>query len=364
MPSTHSDTITVSIALSDLPPSRRGFSTPLLLVPLAANGLGGGAVRSVTFSSIDEAQTARTASEISAETLARVTTLFAQRDSFGRTPDRIIVGNADLAASPTPETYADAYDVMRNLGLDFYAVYLESRTAADILGLAAQVEAVGEHLLGVVLSDVEVLTAGLPAGLTALGAYERTVAYFHDVATAHIEVGHMAKRLMFNPDEISASWRGQVDGVAGLATALTQTQKDAARANNVNLPLPFGDVEVFIDPGYNARGRPIYEIVTADWLRARVREDIAAEVNAHEQRGAKIVLDATGIATIQAIVEGRLEQGERVGHFVTGQTTVSASSIDVATEKISITGSGQRATAARLFDFNFQISADPVVVGA
>lgn len=358
-PASHNDTISINIALSALPATRQGFSTVLLLVPLASNSLN--SQRSATYSSITEATAANTAGYISATTLGRITTLFAQRDNFGRSPARVIVHNVDLAGDPA-ETYSAAYNLAVGAGLDFYGVCIEARTNTEILDLAAAVETTDRHLLAVVNADSGWLTSGVPAALTALAAYERTVLYYHDVATAYVDVGHFAARLMADPDVTSAPWRGEVLGVAGLSTSITQTQKAFLRENNINVGLPFGNTDFFIDPGYNARGRPVYELVTRDWLRARIEEDLAQEIVAHEKRLEKFIVGPDGVAKFSAIVEARLEQGERVDHFVVGQTTINSSTTSVATESITLGGAGQRATSARLFNFNFEISADPVVV--
>lgn len=360
-PSSHDDKISISITLSSLPAARQGFGNVLLLVDQATNTLNG--VRMATYRTVTEATAAQTAGYISAATLSIITVMLAQRGG-GQSPARVKVGRVNTAGS---ESWAAAYLACIAHDSDFYGVVLGVHTDTEILAVAAQVETTGEHIVGVQSADADWLTSGLPEDLEALAAYERTVIYYHDTATAYLAAGHMISRLMFDPDVQSAGWQGQVRGVAALATALTDAQKANARENFANLGLPFGTATMFVDPGWSATGRPVYEVVSADWLRARVREDLAALVIAHADRGEKIVLDASGQAKILAVIQARLEQGERVGHFIAGQTSVVAESIsaaDITNQRLRFTGRGQRATDARLIDFDFEISTDTVNVEA
>ena len=81
---------TINVYLATLARGAAGFSTVLLIVPLATNSLNG--LRVVEYTTLALATAAQTAGYISAATLVAITTAFAQRPSI----TSIKVGYADL----------------------------------------------------------------------------------------------------------------------------------------------------------------------------------------------------------------------------------------------------------------------------
>ena len=356
MPADHSNTITINIFLSPSPPQRAGFSVPLLLVDQdTGNGLGG--ARVVTYSSASEAEAAQVAGDISAQTLDFVQAAFSQQPTL----DRVKVGRVDTA-NVTPETYADGLAAVEAVDNDFYGVTIDRRTDADILVVSAAIET-REKLFVAQSNDVDWLTTGLPAGLTALAARERTAVTFHDTDTEPADIAWLASRLVFDPDVTSAQWEGQVRDVAALA-ALTTAQRDFAVANNANLGLPFSSAPYYVSPGLNQNTRGIYEILTGDWFAARVREDVSFLKLEHTARGEKLIVDGTGQAKVLTLLNTRLQQGMDAGHFVQGQARVTAEAItmaDTLAQRLRFKVEAQVAQDARLFEFNIFLQRDPVL---
>jgi hypothetical protein len=354
---THNPNIDITINLATRPVQRAGFSTVLLIVAKATNSLNG--ERVVTYTSADDAQTDETAGYISASTLAAVQTAFAQANP----PDEFKVGNVDLVAV---ETYSQALAAIQAVDSDFYGVCIDSRDGTVIAALALTIEAASQRMLLMFQDeDTSWLDSGVPAAFsTAAASYERTIGTFHDTAAQWADVAFLVDRLSFDPDEISAPWHyAPLSNVDDYATDITAAQRVFAIDNFINVGLPFGGSDFVMDPGKNISGRPVYEVVTADWFEARVREDISELAVAHSARGEKIILDATGQAKVQAVIESRLAQGEQAAHFAVGQTSVVAETItstDRSLQRMRFTVRAQDAVAARLFNFTVYFSRDPI----
>lgn len=351
-----SSTITINIVLSSSPPARAGFGVMLYLVDQATNDLGG--ERVVSYADITEATTAEAAGDISAATLAALTALFSQNPR----PSAVKVARVDTAA---PETYVQALAAVEALDTAWYGVACDNRTDAVIAALAAAMET-RNKLFFAQSDDTSILDSGLPAGLSALADLERTALVFHDEDTEPADLAWAASRLVFDPDVQSAGWEGQVRGVAGLTTGLTAAQRGFVETNGANVGLPFSSATVYMSPGQNMAGRGIYELVTADWFRARVSEDIAFLKLQYTARGEKLQVSALGQAAILAILNGRLEQGVNAGHFVRGQIRATAEAItadDLQQRRLRFKVEAQVAQDARLFVFNVYLQNDALAEG-
>jgi hypothetical protein len=348
------NTISISIVLGPSPPSRQGFGTALLIVDQdAGNSLNG--QRVMSFASYEEAETANTAGYISATTLDFLAAAFSQQP----TPAAVKVGYHD---SGLPETLAAALTAIRAYDDDWYGLAIYSRADADIVAIANAVEALaGEKFFVAQTDDASMLDAGLPAGLTTLTGKEYTALKYHSSDAQPSDLAWLVSRLVWDPDSKSAPWEGQVRDVTALATSLTTAQRDFVVANNANLGLPFSSAPYYVSPGQNMAGRAIYEIISAAWLRARIREDIAYEKLKHTNRGEKIIVDSTGQAKILGIIGVWLQQGEAVGHFVRGQTRVTGETItsaDILARRLRFKVEAQIAADARLFNVTIYLQAD------
>lgn len=344
-----SSLITVNVLFSTLPPSRQGFSTPLMLVDKATNTLG---ARVVSLTSAADVAAALLAGTISATTAGWLNAAFSQIP----TPSKIKLAFHDTAAT---ETLATALAAIEALDTDWYGTAIYSRVSADIVTWATLIEA-RKKIYVAQSADTSWLDAGVPAGLSAITAFERTAVIFHDTATVAADLAWLAARLVFDPDNQSAPWEGQLRGIASYATALTTAQRDFAAGNDCNVGLPFSSATFYVSPGINQNSRSIYEIETADWLAARISEDVALLRLQHTDRGEKILVDATGQTKVLALLSGRLQQGEGAGHFPKGQTRATAvaiSSGDIAAKRLQFKIEAQIGADARVFLFNVYLQA-------
>ena len=355
MTASHNANITISLSLDPAPLSRAGFGNVLLLVALATNSLDG--ERVVTYSKSKDAEDANTAGLISAATLKAVQTAFSQRPK----PAKIKVAYADLVGG---ETYPQALTAVQSVDDDFYGIACDARTDAEIVALASAVEA-KPKLLAVQSDEADLLTTGLPAALSSLAGKERTIVCYHTDDAEWMDVGLLANRLVYSPDTRSAPWDAPLKGVNAYSGQITSGQRDAALGNNVNLGLPYGGENFFVDAGVNAAGRAVYEIVTADWFETRLRERVAVEKVRHAARGEKIPISRVGQAKILAIVEALFEEGVAAGHFEANQTSITALTLtqdDLDLGRLRFEGSAQIAGSARLFEFGLNFSRQPVNV--
>jgi hypothetical protein len=352
MAANHLDNIVINITLAPAPLQIAGFGIPLIIADGTTSSLDGDRVRA--YGSVTAAAADSTAGFLSAAMLAAVTAAFSQRTppqtvKVGRTD----IGDADIAASLLAIEVADA---------DFYGVATETRTAADQVLVSGVVEAMSRIYI-LQSSDVGWLTAGIPAAYTSIAGSERTAVLFHDIDTEWGAFAWLANRLVFDPDNQSAPWDAAVQGVAGLATAPSDTEKGHLDDNFANHGLPYGAEIFFVDAGVNLAGRPLHEIETADWFEARLQEAIVGVKTTASAAGRKIVVGPDGQGQILAEIAALFQRGVNAAHFIAGQTEQTAEEItqaDLDLGRLRFSGRAQLASSARIFIFSFNFSRTPL----
>jgi hypothetical protein len=358
----HLDTITINIALDPAPVVGTDFGA-ILIIADEANGttLNGDRVR--TYQSLSAVQADQTAGFISAGVLAGATAAFSQ----DRQPSSLKIGRRDSGGG---ESYTDALTAIEAVDPAFYAIAIESRTAADQLLVSAAVEASDTRRLFFMQSaDVDFLTSGFPAALAALDGNERTIVCYHDTATEWYDVAYPANRLAFDVDAQSVPWAlFTLKGVAVYASVaagtLTDSQKLNLRANKANPGLGYSSAAQFAPySGVNANNRPIYEVLTADWFESRLRDATVATVLQAHNAGRKIPVTPEGQTIMGALVGAQFQIGATAGHFVTGQTEVTYPVItdaDRTSQLIRVTGRGQLVVSGINFDYDLVFTRDPI----
>lgn len=351
---THDDNITVTITLDSAVTQERGFGTVAFLAD-KAGGTDFGAARYASYGSYAEVVAD---SQVSATVKGMALVAFSQNPA----PETLIIAHVDTGAA---ETYADGLTALLAKTTDFYAVCIESRADADLLSIAAAVEATGYLICCLQTDDTGFLTASWPAGLSAIEGNERSIIVWHDDDTEWAAEALVVNRLVFDPDELSAPWDAPVSGVANHTTQLTQANKTALDGNSINYGLPYGPSDYFIDAGVNAAGRPVYEIVTRDWFEARLMERVSEAKVEASIRGEKIPVSREGQRIILAILDSLFEQGGSGDspHFIPGQYSTTAPAItseDRDNQRLRFSGAAQIAVGGRLFVFNLNMGRDPV----
>jgi hypothetical protein len=357
-PSTHDDLIDISITLSQVSRGAASFTTVLVLVDNVTPGGG----LYAEYASASEVTADISNLNTTCEAIAGI--MFGQINP----PEKILIGKVDLAGS---QTAAAALDLIVADGADFYGVTYANRTPARQVALAAHIEDLADNgtflLLGLQDDDSSWLDSGIPAAWSSVAGFERTVVYYHDdndadAVSDYLDCAHFADRLAWDPDEKSAGWNSTVSEVDALTTAVTQTQKGFLRANYANVALPFGTrTSTFVDPGKTLAGRPVNHVVSVDWLRARLNEGAADLITAKSERGEKITCDAQGQALLGNVIEGKLQTGVSVGHFLGyNLRAITINSADIAAERCRFTIDLQLATGVRTVTIGIYAGTDPV----
>lgn len=345
MTARHESNITIRIALDAAPVPEAGFGNVVVIVPKSENSLDG--ERVVAFTNMSDAQDAQTSGYISASTLAAIRTALSQTP----TPAQIKVGNVDLGDG---ETYPEALAAILSVDSDIYGVCIASRDASDIAAMITDIEA--RRMSFVAQSSASGIKSGsLPVGLELYATAKNTRLIFHDTNAEWADVGWLAGRLAFNPDVRSVPWSAPVAGVKPYAVGLTEAQRSAMIGINVNVGLPYGGEQFYVDAGVSGSGHPAYEILTAHWFEARLQERIARLRTSKSALGEKIPVDESGQAMVLAEVHALIDQGEAAGHFLPGARQITAppiTSTDRAARRIRVSGHTLTAGDARLFDFD------------
>lgn len=355
MPADHLDNIQITILLQTIAATALAFNPLIMFDEAAGTTLDGDRVRSYT--TLAGVTADETAGFVSAAALEAARVAFSQTPP----PQTIKIGRVDTVA---PETYPAAYALIKAADPDFYGVCIDSRVDAIILLMSALIEADSPGKLFICQSDdTDWLTTGLPAALTDLDTRERTAVAYHTTDAQWADWAWLCNRLAFDPDVISVPWDAQVKEVVAMTALPTDTQKAFLDANNANHGLPYGSAAYFVDPGRSQNTRPLYEIMTADWFEVRLQARIANLKVEASARGEKIPINGDGQAMILAEINTQFNLGVTAGHFVAGQTSVVAEDItdaDRSAQRLRFTGEAQDVASARIFQFTFYFSRDPI----
>lgn len=350
----HNILITVTIVLAALPPARQGFDTVLFIVNQDdGNSLNGSRV--AEYASAAEAEAAQVAGYISATTLDFLQAAFSQQP----TPASVKVAYRDVGGT---ETWTACLAAIEAVDTDWYGVCIYSRADAEIAAVAALIETRNKIFVAQ-SDDAAWLTGTPPAGLSAIVGYERTAVIYHSSDAQPADIAWLASKLVWDPDVQSAPWTGEVEDVAAISALTTAQRAFLMDTNDANVGLPFSSAEFYVAPGQMMSGRAIYEIVSADWLKARIIEAIAALKLKHDSRGEKILAAPSGQTKILAEIAGLLQQGEQVGHFTPGQTRPTAyaiSSADLTARRLRFKAEAQIGADAYIFDTTVYQSSTPI----
>lgn len=371
-PSTHNDLVSVTITLAAIGAGSASLTTPLLLV--ASVTPGGSTIAEYA----DLAEVVADIANLNTIAQSMATAVFGQAN----VPDKIYIQGVNTGGG---QTYVQALAAALASGADVYYVLADTRTVSDQLAIAAAVEtthpAAGTYLLFVTQDDdADWLTSGIPSAWSAAEGYERTAVCYHDdnandAPSDRLDCALVGQAGSVDPDVASQVWTVSVLGVDDLAANLTSTQKGFARANYANVALPKGTLRArsttgrWVDPGKTLAGRPIDHIVSVDWLRTRLAEDVNDAIIRASDRGTKLTVDLEGQGIIGNVIEARFIQGVRVKHFTTTDaesppyrlTPLTITSADIAAQRVRFDGEVQLATGVRQVPIAIYASADAIV---
>lgn len=354
--STHDDLLSISITLGALSSGRASFSTLLLLV--ASVTPGGGTLAS--YANLAEVQA--DIANLNTIAVAMATAAFGQANP----PESILIQGVNTGAA---QTYVQALDAAIGAGANFYGVLADVRTPATQVAIATDIEtkAASETYLLFITQDDDAdwKTSGSPSAWTDVDDYERTVVCYHDdndndASSARLDVALAAQVLSWDADTQSAPWTTAVLGVPALTAKVTATQKGFLRSNCANTALPFGTTtDYWVDPGQNQNGRPVDHVVSADWMRTRIREALADLMVAVSARGTKITVDGAGQGLIGNAIEGVFQLGLTAGHILDYRLTpLPVTNADITAQRVRFDGEAQFATGVRRVSLSLYLAAE------
>ena len=232
-------------------------------------------------------------------------------------PNKVLIGQC-----LGNETYAAAYPKIALENSNFYGVMIVSDVQADILAIAALVEA-ENRLFGVSSLDPKTIVSGdvsHTANKLKTANNNRTFCIYNTAAAPNFPEAAWFG-LMLSKDAGSATWAYKnLNGVT--ADKLTTDNRTILSANNANYYVSFGGVDIMLD-GKTAKGEFIDVIMGLDWLTFNLQAKVAnALLNSD-----KIPFTNAGIGVIESMVRNSLN--EAAERNIIDATTIKVSVPDV-----------------------------------
>lgn len=367
MSASHNDLVSLSYNLDAAPIPTTNFGDVLILIENITFGGGALAKQYASYADVLADGPSGTA-VLSASAVEAGRVAFSQ----DRVPSSILIGTVDVAGL---EDYDTALAAIIAAGWEFFAVTADlhdsTTDSAQQLLLSAAIEA--QERLFVMQTDsataYDTGTTWEAGAYAAMVGRENTVVIWHDDDTKWADVAYAISRLNYDHDVTSPTWTGPLREVD--AAVVTDAQKLAIRANNINVPLPFGSETAYVDPGVNqagtaaSDGRPVDHVVSVYWWLDRLRARLQALKITYDKRGEKIPMSYAGQAILQAELEAQAQLGFQAGHFEPGQIIIELPdpipSADITSRTLKATVTFQLRSGARAFELDFNFSATPVV---
>lgn len=236
------------------------------------------------------------------------------------------LGDVTVTGGGTPPTavvdtttdnigFAESLNSIANVNNQFYAVIWCERTKADVLYAFDVIEA-SPYFYMTVSNDPNILD---PASTTDIGYlcknsnYGRSAVWYSAVAnTQPIDGAVFGKNLPNPPGKVNWAFT-QLNGVA--VDNLNQSQYAAALAKNVNVYVPFANVDLTYK-GTCGSGLYIDYRIGIDWMNSAM---VTALFNTIAQliTGNKVPYSDAGVSSLEAAMYGVLEQGSQ-NQFIAG----------------------------------------------
>lgn len=293
------DIVTVNITRQTTSVAVAAFNVPLILSTFATSKTTTAFTRARSYGSLKELEDDGWASTDAVYKMANA--IFAQNPSVSR----VVVGRADSGDA----TVAASLAAIQAEDNSWYGLVADQTFAADVSSIAAWVEA-NKKFAFYWTTDPDVVDATKSTDIASVlkgMAYDRAVVIWHPTPTAgadYPDAAWMGEGFPYEPG--SSTWAYKTlkgitpDNVAGKETTLQN--------KNCNYYSEVGGVNI-TQEGKVASGEWIDIIIGTDWIEARLRESVySAFVN-----NRKIPYDDTGIAVIEGLVKGVLNEAASKG---------------------------------------------------
>ena len=353
---THSDlNIDINVTPAALPTASTGFG----VVAFLAEDLSFGAGERFRFYLNNDQVIAD--SDLTAAAKAAGLVAFSQDSN----PPGFIIANVDATASS--ETYLAALQDLFLKTSAPYGITMQSRVTADILAVAADIQARKKMLF------VQTDATDLVSEFGTLSTSDQTGIHFHDSDVENYDVAAAIRFLSVNPDQFTtpaskplsavAEYTAATAQAAGFATIVNTIRNDDGLASITgNLVLPRGtSVRTYNDPGKAADGTPLLSVLTRHWLDARLREDVINVGLQYDAANGIIPANYIGEAILAGVLTARLDRAEALGKLVPGQRSEIITTSDPGAECLTAQVSVQETRSARKFKINVRLSVTEVI---
>jgi hypothetical protein len=302
-PISHHVDVTVSLASANIDAYSFGSVCGIFDHSVTANRQDG------PYTSLAEVVAAGFTAAAEAEVNAWATAVFAQDDKI----DEVYIGREDVGDADWTATVTA---VLAEDPLSFYILTAETRAEADILLVAAAIEAADPPKIYIAQSSDAAILAGTPGNVALdlqAASYNRTALFYHATDSGLSPNGYLDGAIASSGGGLNVdgpngqgTWKyRQLEGVA--SSDITSAEATEVYDADCNL---FS--RGFTSDGVMSSGRFIDVTVSLDWLKVRLEEAILA---AFLRTSTKIPFTNAGIATIVGAIEGVFSDGITYGHL-------------------------------------------------
>lgn len=215
--------------------------------------------------------------------------------------------NMAIAASPATESWGDTVDAVQAADDTWYALTIESHITADVLAVAANIEA-KKKVFATSSAAQAVKGSGTDDVFSQLKAlsYQRTFGiYSADADTNYPECSWVGYQLQEQPG--SNTWAYKT--LSGFAVSkLSDTESKNIQSKNGNTYETVGGLNTTIG-GKMFGGEWVDVMVFVDWLEQRMKERLWFRM----ANSKKIPYTSAGAAIIEAEIRAQLNDGIRAG---------------------------------------------------
>lgn len=303
--------IDVQITRETQTPSQVGFGTPLI-VGDSDRFTAGERVR--TYTDIDQVVADFTTGDTE---ISMATDIFAQNPK----PTQIMIGQVEAADSAD---YVVALNAITAVNNDWYGLCVETRAEADILAIAAWVEA-RLKIFAALTSDAAVKagTAGNVMEDLQAAAYDRTLPLYSEDTDNHLGAALLGKQL---PKVVGGTnWAYQT--LAGITVDnLTATEEQTIQGYNGNIYVSKKDIN-HTQFGTMASGEFVDVMRGSDFIQVRIQETIFQGLINSE----KIPYTDSGIAKVDGYVREVLKRAQDINGILESFTTSVPKKVDIST---------------------------------
>lgn len=305
----YKDIVNINITRQTTSVSVAAFNVPLILSTFAAENDNSGTTPSGYPSTFTRARSYNSVKALADDGWSTEGAVYKMANAiFSQNPtvNKIVVGRADSGDADV----AASLNAIMSEDNSWYGLLVDQAMAADYGDIAAWVEANKKIFIfwTIDANTPDGTKTTDPASVLKAMGYDRSAVIFHIAPSSgddYPDAAWMGEGFPYDPGTSTWAYK-TLKGVA--ADNITPAKETALQNKNCNYYSEVGGVNI-TQEGKVASGEWIDIIIGTDWLEARLRESVySALVN-----NRKIPYDDTGIAMIEGLVKGVLNQAASAG---------------------------------------------------